>query len=212
MRSNPVSAVDRPREPRRRWTILSPVEIGRVERAFEELADDDLEKRAWIEQARVVFLTWSAPAPVEARSSAYAGGTSHSPTRPVPPCVSVKPGCGTGGHAESRRRARGRSPLGDWPGNCSSTEAVPPSRATTSATFLHPRTGGPMNHKRYADALKLTLKIRPRSRGRCGPSTTDGTRDHERGGWCLAGGADGSTGGIFSGYGFAADRCTRRTG
>jgi site-specific recombinase XerD len=32
-RSNPVSSVERPREPRRRWRILSPAEIGAVERA-----------------------------------------------------------------------------------------------------------------------------------------------------------------------------------
>jgi len=58
VRSNPVSAVERPREPRRRWTILSPVEIGRVERAFAELMDEgEEEERSWREQARVVFLT-----------------------------------------------------------------------------------------------------------------------------------------------------------
>jgi integrase len=59
VRSNPVSAVERPREPRRRWRILSPVEIGRVERAFAALVDeaDVDEERAWCEQARVVFLT-----------------------------------------------------------------------------------------------------------------------------------------------------------
>jgi integrase len=57
VRSNPVSTVDRPREPRRRWTILTPVEIRRVERAFRELADEDPDERALIEQARVVFLT-----------------------------------------------------------------------------------------------------------------------------------------------------------
>ncbi|MFL5929799.1 MAG: hypothetical protein ACJ75P_00955 [Gaiellaceae bacterium] len=49
MRSNPGSAVERPREPRRHWRILSPVGIGRVERAF-------VEERAWREQARIVFL------------------------------------------------------------------------------------------------------------------------------------------------------------
>jgi integrase len=58
VRSNPVSAVDRPREPRWRWTILSPVEIGRVDRAFGELVDvAEGEERAWREQARIVFLT-----------------------------------------------------------------------------------------------------------------------------------------------------------
>jgi integrase len=65
VRSNPVSAVERPREPRRSWTILSPAEIGAVERAFGELVDEapvqnifgESNERAWIEQARVVFLT-----------------------------------------------------------------------------------------------------------------------------------------------------------
>jgi integrase len=58
VRSNPVGAVERPREPRRRWRILTPVEIGRIERAFAELADEaEGEERAWCEQARVVFLT-----------------------------------------------------------------------------------------------------------------------------------------------------------
>jgi len=54
VRLNPVTAVDRPREPRRRWTILSPVEVGRIERAFLEVEGED---QAWREQARVVFLT-----------------------------------------------------------------------------------------------------------------------------------------------------------
>jgi integrase len=53
VRLNPVGAIDRPREPRRRWTILSPVEVGRAERAFLEIEEDF----AWLEQARVVFLT-----------------------------------------------------------------------------------------------------------------------------------------------------------
>lgn len=53
VRLNPVGAIDRPREPRRRWTILSPVEVGRIERAFLELD----QKQAWREQARLVFLT-----------------------------------------------------------------------------------------------------------------------------------------------------------
>jgi integrase len=63
LRSNPVEDVDRPRPPRRRWTILSPVEVARTERAFAQLAaeveGDDVaaeEERAFLEQARVVFL------------------------------------------------------------------------------------------------------------------------------------------------------------
>lgn len=58
IRVNPVELVDRPKEPRRRWTILTPPEIAAVERAFSELASDadSTSERAWIEQARVVFL------------------------------------------------------------------------------------------------------------------------------------------------------------
>jgi len=64
VRSSPIPDVDRPREPRRRWAILTPAEIARVERAFAELAAAAPvegkckleETRAWIEQARVVFV------------------------------------------------------------------------------------------------------------------------------------------------------------
>lgn len=55
--SNPVSLVERPKEPRRRWTILTPAEITRISKAFEELAEKaEGEEREWIAQARVVFL------------------------------------------------------------------------------------------------------------------------------------------------------------
>lgn len=58
-RENPVALVDRPKEPRRRWTILSPQEVAAVDRAFVELAAsvEGGEERRWREQARVVFLT-----------------------------------------------------------------------------------------------------------------------------------------------------------
>lgn len=57
IRSNPVPLVDRPREPRRRGRILSPVEVGKVERAFEQLiAEAKDEEHTWREQARVIFL------------------------------------------------------------------------------------------------------------------------------------------------------------
>lgn len=62
VRENPIPHVDRPREPRRRWTILTPAEISRVAKAFDELAaaapleGRTEETRAWIEQARIVFL------------------------------------------------------------------------------------------------------------------------------------------------------------
>jgi hypothetical protein len=87
--------------------------------------------------------TRSAPACAAARSSASAGGTSHSPTLPAPPCVSAKPGCATRRTRRSRRSPSGRSPLGAWQGSCSSTAAVPPSRATTSESSATRRRAGP---------------------------------------------------------------------
>jgi integrase len=59
VRTNPIPLVDRPREPRRRWAILTPAEIARVAAAFGELVDaqDDPQERRWLEQARVVFVT-----------------------------------------------------------------------------------------------------------------------------------------------------------
>lgn len=55
---NPAKAVDRPREPRRHWRILTPAEVGRVEQALRNLAAEAEEprERAWREQARIVFL------------------------------------------------------------------------------------------------------------------------------------------------------------
>jgi integrase len=56
---NPVPLVDRPREGRRRWRILSPAEVGRVERAFNDLmaAENDKEQLRDLETARVLFIT-----------------------------------------------------------------------------------------------------------------------------------------------------------
>jgi len=57
VRGTPVRLVERAREPRRRWRILTPAEIGRIERAFEDLiAQAKREERVWLEQARVIFL------------------------------------------------------------------------------------------------------------------------------------------------------------
>lgn len=56
--ANPVPLVDRPKEPRRRWAILTPAEIGRVSNAFLELAEktDDERRRKWLLQSRVLFM------------------------------------------------------------------------------------------------------------------------------------------------------------
>jgi integrase len=57
VRANPVSEVDRPVEPRRKWRILSPVEIRAVEAAFDELIEEaEGAEREWREMCRVIFL------------------------------------------------------------------------------------------------------------------------------------------------------------
>jgi integrase len=57
VRANPVAAVERPREPRRRWRILSPTEVARIERAFLELAGEASgEENVWRTQARTIFV------------------------------------------------------------------------------------------------------------------------------------------------------------
>jgi integrase len=57
VRTNPVSSVDRPREPRRRWRILTPAEVAAVEQAFAELITEAKnEERSWRVQARTIFL------------------------------------------------------------------------------------------------------------------------------------------------------------
>src|SRR5262249_52665166 len=37
IRDNPVPDVERPREARRKWRILTPTEVGEIERAFDDL-------------------------------------------------------------------------------------------------------------------------------------------------------------------------------
>jgi integrase len=59
IRDNPVSLVDRPREQRRRWRILSPAEVAAVERSLDELiaeAGDEHERDDRL-TARILFFT-----------------------------------------------------------------------------------------------------------------------------------------------------------
>lgn len=60
VRENPVSLVDRPREPRRKWRILTPVEVGAVERALDELIEEAESDRERDDRrtCRVLFLTF----------------------------------------------------------------------------------------------------------------------------------------------------------
>jgi integrase len=148
-RSNPVSAVDRPREPRRHWTILTPVEIGRVERALRELGD---------EQTRVVFLTMVSAG---LRRGEILGLRWQD--------VSLADPSG----ATLRVRETWVRDQADTPKSEKSERTIAIGQRLASElfehrgrsafqgdderVFCHPLTGGPFDHKRYAKTLRLAL-------------------------------------------------------
>jgi integrase len=160
LRDNPVELVDRPREPRRRWRILSPTDVARVQTAFAELladAEDDWE-RIWIEQARTVFtvvyglglrrgellgLRWrhvrlaDPEGPTLRVEETWVAGQVDTPKS----------------EASTRTLALGRVVA----------EAIFEHRARTvyarddDRVFCNPQTGGPLDHKRYADTFRAAL-------------------------------------------------------
>lgn len=160
LRDNPVELVDRPREGRRRWRILTTGEIARVRTAFAEIATDtdDAEERVWVEQAARVFTV------------VYATGLRRGEllglrwrhvrlADPAGPTLRVEETYVRGrvdtpkSQASSRTIALGRVVA----------EALFEQRAATSyetdddRVFVHPQTGGPFDHKRYADTFRAAL-------------------------------------------------------
>jgi site-specific recombinase XerD len=156
---NPVALVERPREPRRRWTILSPAEVSRIERAFSELAASvSIQERAWIEQARVVFLTvllaglrrgevlglrWrhvflADPdgARLEVRETVVHGYADTPKSERAERTIALGRKL-----AEALFEHRRRSAF----------------QGDDERVFCHPQTGGVLNHKLYAETLKLAL-------------------------------------------------------
>jgi integrase len=160
LRENPVELVDRPRESRRRWRILSPPEITRVITAFGELdvdADDE-DERTWIAQSRVVF------------GVLYGTGLRRGEllglrwkhvrlADPEGPTLRVE-----------ETFVRNRT---DTPKSVASTRTIAVGRVVADLlfehrgrtrysgdddrVFCHPQTGGPLNHGRYADTFRAAL-------------------------------------------------------
>jgi site-specific recombinase XerD len=158
VRSNPVSAVDRPREPRRRWTILTPVEIGRVERAFRELADEDPDERVWIEQARVVFLTVVSAG---LRRGEILGLRWRDVSLADPAGATlrvretwVRDQADTPKSEKSERTIA----IGRLAGELFEHRGRSPFQGDDERVFCHPQTGGPLDHKGYAVTLRVALK------------------------------------------------------
>jgi integrase len=159
VRSNPVASVDRPREPRRRWRILSPVEVGRVERAFAELAAGaEGEERAWTEQARVVFLLvvsaglrrgevlglrWGHVSLADPAGAALPVRETYVRGAPDTP------------KSEKSERTIALGRLGEELAQHLGRTAF---KGDAELVFCNPLTGGPLDPKHYAETLKLALK------------------------------------------------------
>jgi integrase len=160
MRDNPVELVDRPRERRRRWRILSPVEVKRVETAFGQLAadTDDPDERVWIEQAQVVFAVVYG---IGLRLGEVLGlrwrhvrlADPEGPTLRVEETF-VRNRIDTPKSAASTRTiALGRVVADRLFGH----RARSRFDADVDRVFCHPQTGGPLQDKRYAETFRAAL-------------------------------------------------------
>jgi integrase len=159
VRSNPVAAVDRPKEPRRRWRILSPVEVGAVVRAFERLSTEaDADDRPWYEQARVVFLTVLGAG---LRRGEILGLRWGAVTLADPEGASLRV-------RETFVRNQAETPKTEAGERTIALDPVLADELFQHRTrthfqgdgervFCNPRTGGPLDHKRYAKTLKAAL-------------------------------------------------------
>ena len=157
---NPVALVERPREPRRRWTILSPAEIGRVERAFSEIATNEAEAaaRAWAEQARVVFV---AVLFTGLRRGEVLGLRWRHVflADPEGARLEVRETV-VHGHAETPKSEGAERTIALGP---KLADELFEHRARTAfagddeRVFCHPQTGGVFDHKRYAVTLRRAL-------------------------------------------------------
>lgn len=160
VRANPIPLVDRPREPRRRWRILSPAEVRAVEGAFDELIDEaeEDEEQVWLRQARVVFLTLAGSGLrrgelLGLRWRAVRLADPDGPTLRVEETL-VRGRLETPkSEAGERTIALGRR-LSDELFEHRSRSAF---TAEDDRVFCHPELGSPLDHKRYAASFQLAL-------------------------------------------------------
>jgi integrase len=193
VRSNLVSAVDRPREPRRRWTILTPVEIGRIERAFRELADEDPDQRVWIEQARVIFLTVLS---VGLRRGEILGlrWRDISLADPAGATVRVRETwVRSQRDTPKSERSERTSAIGRLAGELFEHRGRSAFQGDEERVFCHPESGGPLDQARYAGGAQASAD-RPTD---AAVPRRQAHVDHERGrGGRLTGGPHGSRGSL----------------
>jgi integrase len=157
---NPVEWIDRPKEPRRRWAILTPDEVRRAEREFTVYADEaDGEERAWREQARVIFLTdvIAGPRRGEILGFHWRDVDLVEPTGAV---LRVRETWVRSARDTPKSEAGERTiPLGPW----LSEELWQHRRRTAFAgdderVFCSPTKGTPFDVGRYASTLKTLLR------------------------------------------------------
>ena len=173
---NPVELVDRPKERRRRWRILTPAEVARVQTAFAELGRDagDPDDRAWVRMCGQVFVV------------VYATGMRRgellglrwrriSLADPAGPALRIEETF-VGDQADTPKSVASERtiPLGPV-----AAEALFERFADSAyqddddRVFCHPHTGGPLDRKRYGDTFraalataKVTGNVRPFHDGR----------------------------------------------
>jgi integrase len=181
LRANPVELVDRPKEKRRRWRILDPSEVQRVQTAFTELleAEADERERAWITQARIVFMVVYGTG---LRRGEVLGLRWHRVrlADPSGPTIRVEETYVRNRIDTPKSEASERTiALGDVV-----ADLLFEHRATTDydgdgeRVFVNPETGSAMDPKRYADTFRSALKragiagaVRPFHDGRHGHIT-----------------------------------------
>jgi integrase len=154
-----VPLVDRPKEPRRRWTILSPLEIARVERAFAELAEQAQgEERAWREQARVAFLVIVG---LGLRRGELLGLRWHDVDLADPDGAVLRVReTFVRGAADTPKSEAGERTIAIGPKLAEELWQHRRRAAFSGAderVFCHPVKGSPLNPKRYAATLTLAL-------------------------------------------------------
>jgi len=161
LRANAVELVDRPKERRRRWRILTPAEVARVQTAFAELERDAAEdERAWVRMCAQVFVVIYATG---MRRGELLGlrWRRISLADPAGPALRVEETF-VGHQVDTPKSVASERtiPLGPV-----AAEALFARFADTiyndddDRVFCHPQTGGPLDRKRYADTFRAALAI-----------------------------------------------------